>query len=86
MHLNRRMHECMSTDTIEMCSYFNLFVQICSISQNVFPKRKTIVSYSNLIIFSANTNYSPAPKEVGGGGVYCFTLVCPSHLNWGITS
>lgn len=40
MHHNRRMHECMSTDTIEMCSYFNLFVQKCSISQNVFQKKE----------------------------------------------
>lgn len=40
MHHNRRMHECMSTDTLEMCAYFNLFVQKCSISQNVFQKKE----------------------------------------------
>lgn len=78
MHHNRRMHERMSTDTLEMCSYFNLFVQICSISQNVFPKRKTIVSYSNLIIFSANTNYTPAPKEAPGGGGCLLFYPCVS--------
>lgn len=75
MHHNRRMHERMSTDTLEMCSYFNLFVQICSISQNVFPKRKTIVSYSNLIIFSANTNYTPPLRRKGGGCLLFYPCV-----------
>lgn len=43
MHHNRRMHECMSTDTIEMCSYFNFNLFVCTNLLNLtecFPKKE----------------------------------------------